>query len=600
MARGLTLEPEERAIERWTVHCPACGAEAEVPPTAAAVACPSCHSVFRPEGTPTSAGAAARRPEPADASDSLVGTSLGRWRLERIIGRGGMGRVYEAVEDGGERRVALKVLPDDLAADPAFVRRFHREAKLLSSLSHPHVVEVLDQGGEGGRLWFAMEYVRGENLRRRIERGPLPAAEAGRIALEIASALSYAHERDVIHRDLKPENVLLDEEGRVHLADFGLSRLVRPSAPEATTRLTRTDVILGTYEYMAPEQRRGAAEADGRADVFALGVILYEMLVGTLPVGRFAPPSHVARGVSPAVDAVVNRALATDPKDRYANARDLQDALRAALTASSGPEPSRTEPVPEPESEEALVEARGVLRHVDVLSGLDRALGILLLAGSVVPILGAIVFWPKLGGLFLPLVVAGIVFMRLGSRIRAMGPESREAQVTASVVLLFFPPFATAMGIYGLVVLTSDRARRAFELGRAALEGPRPLYRPAPPPVVHVVPRAPRRDSWVLLRLLAFASVLWTVYCGFVTLDVLSASFRIPRWAGHYRYEEVVDWSLAGTVVAAAAFLLMWSRRRERRGLGLAVVALVLFATDWVVLSGALHRAERLAAWLGP
>ena len=179
---------------------------------------------------------------PRDPNDPLVGTKMGRWTLTRLIGRGGMGRVYEARGGLMNRRVALKVLSEDLAEDASFVKRFHREAKLLGSLTHPHIVDVIDRGLTNERLWFAMEFVRGESLRRLMDRGPVAADQAARIAGEIAGALSYAHQRGIVHRDLKPENVLLDEQGTVHLVDFGLSRLVDVAPDLASTRLTRTDV----------------------------------------------------------------------------------------------------------------------------------------------------------------------------------------------------------------------------------------------------------------------------------------------------------------------------------------------------------------------
>ncbi|MFV1959169.1 MAG: protein kinase, partial [Planctomycetota bacterium] len=333
MPAVLTQAPGDLAIDAWTTHCPSCGREVAVPAGSEAVACPHCHAAFAPERLATTAGPKTPAPDrPRDPRDALVGARLGRWHLLRILGRGGMGRVYLATDQDGRPRVAVKVLSDDLASDPAFVKRFHREARVLASLSHPHVVEILDQGEAGGRLYFAMEYVRGENLRRLIERGPLPVKQALRIADEVASALAYAHTRGVIHRDLKPENVLLDEKGRVHLADFGLSRLLPGSGPEVTTLLTRTDVILGTYEYMAPEQRRGEKGLDARADIYALGVILYEMLTGTPPLGRFELPSRVRSGVPPALDAVVARALAPRRGDRQASVEVLKRELREAAS----------------------------------------------------------------------------------------------------------------------------------------------------------------------------------------------------------------------------------------------------------------------------
>ena len=341
-----------------TVHCPDCGARVEASPDATAVACAACNTAFSPWGLPTTARSASTPPAPtphgaADAvagpggvaEDDLVGTIVGGHRLLRVLGRGGMGTVYEA-EDARRGRVAVKVLPAPLARDASFVSRFHREAKTLSGLSHPHLVEVYERGQDGDRCYFVMEYVRGESLRRVMERGPVGWREAVRITREVLSGLGYAHGRGVVHRDLKPENILLDADGRARLVDFGLSRIVRGEGAEDLSRLTRTNVILGTYEYMAPEQRIGAAGVDERADLFALGVILYEMLTGSLPLGRFEAASRLRPGVPTSLDAVVHAALATSPKDRFPSAVAFREALDGAESASGaacprGPPPAR-------------------------------------------------------------------------------------------------------------------------------------------------------------------------------------------------------------------------------------------------------------------
>ena len=242
--------------ERTTVHCPDCGTAVDTDPDVSSVACSRCGSAFSPWSTPTHAARPSPAPPPMPGAapvpdDPLVGHALGGRQLLRVIGRGGMGTVYEA-SDARRGRVAVKVLPADLAGDAQFVERFNREAAVLSGLSHPHLVEVYDRGQDGDRCYFVMEFVRGESLRRRLERGPLPWAEAIRVARDVLTGLGYAHGRGVIHRDLKPENVLLDDHDRARIVDFGLSRIVRGEAAGDLSRLTRTNVILGTYEYMAP------------------------------------------------------------------------------------------------------------------------------------------------------------------------------------------------------------------------------------------------------------------------------------------------------------------------------------------------------------
>jgi predicted Ser/Thr protein kinase len=558
------------AIEAWTVHCPDCSAVVDVEDGATAVACPKCSTVFRPGGMPTVAGPTQAAP-PSDPTDSLVGTSLGRWRLERLIGKGGMGRVYEARDPKDGRRVALKVLPAELADDASFVGRFHRESKLLAELSHPHIVEVYDGGEDAGRLWFAMEYVRGETLRRRIERGPLPPEEAARIAAEVASALTYAHARRVVHRDLKPENVLLDEQGRVRLADFGLSRLVKTDPAQATTHLTRTDVILGTYEYMAPEQRRGSSDVDGRADLYSLGVILYEMLTGTLPFGRFSPASQVAKGVSPALDAVINRALAPERDARFPDAVAFREAVLAAGTSRTPRAVARVrEPEPEPVVTQDLEEARGILKHVDILAGLDRALGVILLvvcfAGIPLSSIVGLRFLVKFLAIsWVVVLVSAIIFLRLGRRLSDMSWHSRESQITASIVLLFFPPFLTAMGIYGLLTMTTERARRAFAIGRKRLMGPRPVV--AERATVVVASREPvRTGPGPFLRLLLFGSILWTIY-----VAIAAGTSGIEDHGGAFVA------SCVAFVVSLVVAVVSFAVRHRRRGFGIAVTAAALF-----------------------
>ncbi len=245
-------------IHATTVHCPTCGAGVQALADATAAVCTRCKTAFSPWGLPTAApkSPAASAVAPAPGADPLVGTTLGGRRLVRVIGKGGMATVYEA-DDAARGRVAVKVLPTDLARDEAFVARFRREAAVLAGLSHPHLVEVFERGQDGDRCYFVMEYVRGESLRKALERGPLPWRDALRIARDMLSGLGFAHGRGVVHRDLKPENVILEADGRARLLDFGLSRIVKGEAAEDLSRLTRTNVILGTYEYMAPEQRLG-------------------------------------------------------------------------------------------------------------------------------------------------------------------------------------------------------------------------------------------------------------------------------------------------------------------------------------------------------
>ena len=545
-------------IDATTVTCPGCAAAVAVGPDASTARCGGCGRSFAPWGKPTAVAAPTPPPSPVDATadaDPLVGTSLGGRRLVRVIGRGGMGTVYEALDER-HGRVAVKVLPETLAADASFVSRFHREAKTLAGLSHPHIVEVLDRGREGDRFWFAMEFVRGESLRRPLERGPLPWREAARVASEVLSALSYAHGRGVVHRDLKPENVLLSADGRVRLVDFGLARIVRGEAAVDTARLTRTNVLLGTYEYMAPEQRTGSADVDERADLYAVGVILYETLTGALPIGRFDAPSELRPGCPPALDAVVHEALASKPADRFPSAVAFREALDAAVAAADASPaaapaaaPAAHASVAVPAGDEA--ETRRVLRHVEIIAAGDRVLAVLLaLTGAglfgitvrhLVAFGGSAVLW-----------VGAFLLWKQGAKLRDLRPGSREAQVTASILagILFFP-VGTVLGVYGLVTLTGDAARRVFREREARARGFARGDGVAAPPVPPTPPPPP-------------------------TPSVIDADFE-RRWPGR-----------------AAELRFGRRARRRRRGFGVLWVFLVLSGV-FLVRSAALGHPVGIA-----
>jgi serine/threonine protein kinase len=254
-----------------------------------------------------------------------------------LLGQGGMGAVYKARQTKLDRLVAIKILPPEVARDPAFAERFVREARSLARLNHPHIVTVHDFGDVDGLFHFTMEYVDGRNLRTLLQDGPLPAAQAKAILTQVCDALQYAHDEGLVHRDIKPENILIDKKGRVKIADFGLARLVGLTPTYLT--LTGTHEVMGTLLYMAPEQMKQAHSVDHRADLYSLGVVLYEMLTGELPLGRFAPPSRKA-AVNERVDQVVLRALAREPADRYQDAAAFRQELEAALAevhAAPGP-----------------------------------------------------------------------------------------------------------------------------------------------------------------------------------------------------------------------------------------------------------------------
>ncbi|MBB6119326.1 serine/threonine-protein kinase [Nocardiopsis algeriensis] len=264
-------------------------------------------------------------------SDPLVGETLDqRYFVESRIAGGGMATVYVAHDLRLDRRLALKVMHPSLAQDPTFVQRFINEAHSVAKLSHPNVVQVFDQGEDRGHVFLAMEYVPGRTLRALLkERGRLSAYDALNVMAPVLAALGAAHQAGMVHRDIKPENVLITEDGRIKVADFGLARAVEQS----TQGLTRTGTLMGTAAYLAPEQiERGTADA--RTDVYAAGIMLYELLTGSQPhtgetpiaiayqhVNEDVPrPSHFLPGLAPEVDALVTKATERDPRYRPGNA----------------------------------------------------------------------------------------------------------------------------------------------------------------------------------------------------------------------------------------------------------------------------------------
>lgn len=264
--------------------------------------------------------------------------TIGRFEVIRRIGRGGMGVIYLARDPALDRRLAVKLLPMALGADPAATRRFFDEARAASALDHPNIATVFEIGRtDDERPFIAMAYYEGETLRERLERGPLDVAEAAEIAAQVADGLAAAHGVGIVHRDIKPANLIVTRSGLVKILDFGVART-------ASVALTRTGATVGTVAYMSPEQTRGE-RVDGRADIWALGVVLYEMLAGTRPFRSDAhdaivyairndspePLRSLRAEVPPALEAIVVRCLTKDPAGRFASAAELAHALREAV-----------------------------------------------------------------------------------------------------------------------------------------------------------------------------------------------------------------------------------------------------------------------------
>ena len=327
---------------------------------------------------------------------TLVGMQLnGRYRLDAQIGAGGMSTVYRAFDAVLERRVAVKLMHREIAADTDQLERFRREARAVAQLSHPHIVGVIDAGEEDGRPYIVFEYVEGETLKDRIRRmGRLPVDEAIAYAIEIARALSAAHARHIVHRDVKPQNVLIDEEGSAKVTDFGIARSLDEEG------LTAEGRVLGTTDYVSPEQALGH-DVNGQSDIYSLGVVLFEMLTGDVPfhgenqvavamkhVREDIPDVQMRRpDVSAGLAAILDRMTDKHLDRRYPDARtleaDLEDALAVEAARSGRATGEATAVIATlPESARRRLPLRLRRRFP-----LFAVVGVLLLAGAVVAVL---------------------------------------------------------------------------------------------------------------------------------------------------------------------------------------------------------------------
>ena len=289
----------------------------------------------------------------------MIGTELGgRYVVEGALGRGGMGHVYQALDRQLGRRVAVKLLHDE-RSDPSATERFVREARSAASLEHPHACRLYELGEHQGQTFLVMELLEGELLSERLQRGALPLAEAMEVLLPLMDAVSALHRAGLIHRDLKPSNVFLTAQG-VKLLDFGLARHTRPEAAVTAPSLTMAGAVAGTLRYMAPEQVTGDP-VDERTDVFALGVMFYEMLTGHIPFNAETnvdwlnavlkeDPQPLGQPGLEQVEPVIRRALERRSADRYASVAEMSAALASTVTPDAA-RPSRPSPASSPSAD---------------------------------------------------------------------------------------------------------------------------------------------------------------------------------------------------------------------------------------------------------
>jgi serine/threonine protein kinase len=528
--------------------------------------CPQCLMQAASGPAPSASGVGL----PADIIDigdpAEVAKKLPQFEILELLGRGGMGVVYKARQLQLDRLVALKILPPVDALSPDFIARFTREARALAKLNHPNIVNVYDFGETGGLYWIIMEFVDGANLRQLLEARKLTPAEALAIVPKICDALEYAHEEGLVHRDIKPENLLIDKKGRVKIADFGLAKLLRREPLDMT--LTLSGMALGTLRYMAPEQMDKPETVDHRADLYSLGVVIYEMLTGETPVGRFELPSQKAQ-VDVRFDEIVLHALEREPARRYQHASEVREDVEKVTSKPSAPAspqirvPSSTEP----RSENGSASDRTVRRALMSMAFAAVAFGVMHV--------GQIVFWTQVhtsyssdangrlvnprapdpahrpNGRFLVLdliaaAAAGLVIWRIGTR-------NQEAPATSAATL---------------PIPASDAGKETNSEGRESGVGETPGTKP---PTRHLL------SAFLVLIMLAgffFGFSFQAKHSGTTAgmtkiitvgaVDPLYTSESGP--SGFQTGFNFFSWSFFALVVCGIAFGALWRIGREDQG----------------------------------
>jgi serine/threonine-protein kinase len=333
--------------------CPQCGTP--LPAGALANLCPAC-LLKAGAAADTITDAQQKNFAPPDVAE--LAAKFPQLEILELIGKGGMGAVYKVRQKELDRIAALKILPPGIGHDAAFAERFAREAKALAKLNHPGIVTIYDFGRADGLFYFLMEFVDGVNLRQLLNTGRISPREALAIVPQICDALQFAHDQGIVHRDIKPENILMDRRGRVKVADFGLAKIVGTeqsgelrfgeSQPETgdtpiqrSALLTESGKVMGTPNYMSPEQITAPGEVDHRADIYALGVVFYQMLTGELPGKKIEPPSSKVQ-IDVRLDEIVLRALEKNPELRYQQVSEVKTMVET-IVGSSGRESAHSE-----------------------------------------------------------------------------------------------------------------------------------------------------------------------------------------------------------------------------------------------------------------
>lgn len=389
--------------------------------------------------------------------------------IVECLGRGGMGVVYKARQPRLDRWVALKIISPGREKDPRFAERFAREARSLARLSHPSIVAIHDFGEVAGHFFLLMEYVDGLNLRALLRARNLAPEAALRIVPAICEALQYAHQQGIVHRDIKPENILIDPQGRVKIADFGIAKILGAEPPPEP--LTGDQQVVGTPNYMAPEQVEKPASVDHRADIYSLGVVFYEMLTGELPLGKFPPPSNKVQ-IDVRLDEIVLHALEKEPERRYQQAAEVKTALQSLKQAPQAP-PRMAEPFAAADPW-AQVRGPGIgLIITGVLNwfaipAICLTFAYFMLSESP----------PRSALWMIPLSVLVLSTVILLAGFKMKGLEAWGLAVAGSFLAMLTTPgnlIGLPVGIWSLVVLMRPETRAAFAARAAGRLGPAPV-----------------------------------------------------------------------------------------------------------------------------
>ncbi len=450
-----------------TQTCPQCGTA--LPADAPAGLCPQCLMALNlgPETVLTEDATAPRAALPPEQ----IAPHFPQLEILECLGRGGMGVVYKARQKSLNRLVALKLLAPERVRDPQFAGRFAREAQALAALSHPNIVTIHDFGQAGGFYYLLMELVDGANLRQLLRARKFTPEEALAMVPPLCDALQYAHDRGIVHRDIKPENLLLDKSGRLKVADFGIAKMLgslpaaEPDSLAAATDATQS--ALGTPGYRAPEQKSDPGRVDSRADIYSLGVVIYELLTGELPGGRLEPPSRKVR-IDVRLDEVVLRALEQKPELRYQQASQVKTMVETIVATPVG--------------EAAAANPGGAEAKGDVVNGEP---------GTLVRLLGWTILDPLPPRILKGVRLVGCILLAIGAALAVWNPWQIEGKWGLFICLVFFGP----------LILLTFFAEWGIQKGRETVAPPNPEQLR----LTRIIRWARRLQTIALLALLVYA-----------------------------------------------------------------------------------------------